>query len=245
MTSEEYEGLAMPKINVYLPDDLAEAVREAGVPVSAVCQRALEHAVRRVTAIRETAVADLSDPDLAARLTQFTARARDVLRLGIERARAAGEPVGTGHILAGLLAEGRNMGLQILRSMEIEPVRIERELAQRALGEGNAAAGDRFSGPAASALEQAVSEATALGHNYVGCEHLLLGLVVEPDGIAGQELRSLGAEPRLTRRAVAAAVAGYVHLHSQTAPAGDPAAVVRQEIQPLVQRIERLEARLG
>jgi ATP-dependent Clp protease ATP-binding subunit ClpC len=60
MTSEEYEGLAMPKINVYLPEDLAEAVREAGVPVSAVCQRALEQAVRRVTAIRETAVADLS-----------------------------------------------------------------------------------------------------------------------------------------------------------------------------------------
>jgi post-segregation antitoxin (ccd killing protein) len=43
----------MPKINVYLPDDLAEAVRDAGVPVSAVCQRALEQAVRRVTAVRE------------------------------------------------------------------------------------------------------------------------------------------------------------------------------------------------
>lgn len=49
----------MPKINVYLPDDLAEAVKEAGVPVTAVCQRALEQAVRRVTAIRETALGDL------------------------------------------------------------------------------------------------------------------------------------------------------------------------------------------
>jgi ATP-dependent Clp protease ATP-binding subunit ClpC len=212
--------------------------------VSAVCQRALEQAVRRVTAIRETAVADLSEAELAARLTHFTARARDVLRLGIEQARAAGEPAGTGHVLAGLLAEGRNMGLQILRSMEIEPSRIERDLAQRALGEGNGGGPDRFSGPAASALELAVSEATAFGHNYVGCEHLLIGLVVEPDGIAGQELRSLGAEPRLTRRAVAAAVAGYVHLRSQLAPAGDTAAIVRQEVQSLVQRIERLEARL-
>ena len=46
----------MPKINVYLPDELAQAVKEAGVPVSAVCQRALEQAVRRVTAIRETAL---------------------------------------------------------------------------------------------------------------------------------------------------------------------------------------------
>ncbi len=49
----------MPKINVYLPDELAEAVRDAGVPVSTVCQRALEHAVRRITAIRETTLAEL------------------------------------------------------------------------------------------------------------------------------------------------------------------------------------------
>jgi post-segregation antitoxin (ccd killing protein) len=45
----------VPKINVYLPDELAEAVKEAGVPVSAVCQRALEQAVRRITSIRESA----------------------------------------------------------------------------------------------------------------------------------------------------------------------------------------------
>jgi post-segregation antitoxin (ccd killing protein) len=48
-----YRG--MPKINVYLPDELAEAVKAAGVPVSAVCQRALEEAVKRMTALREVA----------------------------------------------------------------------------------------------------------------------------------------------------------------------------------------------
>jgi ATP-dependent Clp protease ATP-binding subunit ClpA len=58
----------------------------------------------------------------------------------------------------------------------------------------------------------AVTEATSLGHNYIGCEHRLLGLVAEPDGIAGQVLRALGADPRLVRRAVTAALAGYVHL---------------------------------
>jgi|SRR6185369_9791232 ATP-dependent Clp protease ATP-binding subunit ClpC len=260
MTSDEgYEGLAMPKINVYLPDDLAEAVREAGIPVSAVCQRALEYAVRRVTAIRETALSDLSGAEAGAAegLTQLTARAREVLRLSIER--AAGEPaVGTGHILAGMLAEGRNLGLGVLRSMDIEPARVERDLAQRPLtdpasaGPGTASeeTGQRFSGPAANALEQAVSEATALGHNYVGCEHLLIGLVAEPDGVAGQVLRSLGAEPRLTRRAVAAAVAGYAHLHTH-AKEQDPgaakatAAAIRAELRPLLERIERLEARVG
>jgi len=260
MTSDEgYEGLAMPKINVYLPDDLAEAVRGAGIPVSAVCQRALEYAVRRVTAIRETALSDLSGTEAGAAegLTQLTARAREVLRLSIER--AAGEPaVGTGHILAGMLAEGRNLGLGVLRSMDIEPARVERDLAQRPLtdpasaGPGTASeeTGQRFSGPAANALEQAVSEATALGHNYVGCEHLLIGLVAETDGVAGQVLRSLGAEPRLTRRAVAAAVAGYAHLHAHPKEQ-DPGAAkataeaIRAELRPLLERIERLEARVG
>jgi ATP-dependent Clp protease ATP-binding subunit ClpA len=255
MTSDEgYEGLAMPKINVYLPDDLAEAVREAGIPVSAVCQRALEYAVRRVTAIRETALSDLSGAEAGAAegLTQLTARAREVLRLSIER--AAGEPaVGTGHILAGMLAEGRNLGLGVLRSMDIEPGRVERDLAQRPLtdpasaGPGTASeeTGQRFSGPAANALEQAVSEATALGHNYVGCEHLLIGLVAEPNGVAGQVLRSLGAEPRLTRRAVAAAVAGYAHLKTKAGQQPtDPAEAIRQELRPLIARIERLEAQV-
>ena len=235
----------MPKINVYLPDDLAEAVREAGIPVSAVCQRALEQAVRRVTAIRQTALGDLSGAD--AGLTQFTARAREVLRLSVER--AAGEPtVGSGHILAGMLAEGRNLGLGVLRSMDIEPARVERDLFERSVTEpGSAEQGGerRFSEPAANALELAVSEATALGHNYVGCEHLLIGLVAEPDGVAGQVLRSLGAEPRLTRRAVAAAVAGYAHLQTKAGqqPA-DPAEAVRQELRPLIARIERLEAHM-
>jgi ATP-dependent Clp protease ATP-binding subunit ClpC len=247
---DAYEGLAMPKINVYLPDDLAEAVRQTGVPVSAICQRALEQAVRRVTAIRETALTDLSEADLAARLTQFTARAREVLRLAIKRATDGGPaagpvPVGSGHLLAGMLAEGGNLGLQILRSMEIEPGRVERDLSERSLG-GEPGEVGRFSAPAAEALEQAVSEATALGHNYVGCEHLLLGLVVEQDGVAGRELRSLGADPRLTRRAVAAAVAGYVHLHTRSqAGAADSAAAVRQELEPLLRRIEELEAKVG
>jgi hypothetical protein len=70
----------------------------------------------------------------------------------------------------------------------------------------------------------------SLGHDYVGCEHLLIGLVAEPDGTAGQVLRTLGAEPRLTRHAVAAAPAGYVHLRAH-----DPA----------VERIEQVQARLA
>ncbi|WP_329459680.1 Clp protease N-terminal domain-containing protein [Streptomyces sp. NBC_01497] len=266
----------MPKINVYLPDELAETVKQAGVPVSAVCQRALETAVRRVTAIRETA---LHGPDTAAAqgaFGQFTARTKTVMERAAQEARSTGRPeVDTGALLAGILAEGENLGLRVLLAMEIPPEHVGRELAARrglaaqgrpptddtlvnaeavddVRGEG---AAPRFDAEAAAAVELSVTEAIGLGHNYVGCEHLLLGLAAEPNGVGGQVLRSLGAEPRLLRRAVTAALAGYVHLQAQTAgratadAPGTPQAALltalRQELKPLAERIDRLEAHAG
>lgn len=243
----------MPKINVYLPDDLAEAVRETNVPVSAVCQRALEQAVRRITAIREATLSDVDHADLSARFPHVTKRALNTVKLGIEQARGADSPgVGSAHLLVGILAEGGNLALHILRAMEIDPDRVARELANQTETERGEGGSQRFSASAAGALELAVGEATALGHNYVGTEHLLLGLIAEPDGVAGQVLRSLGAELRLTRRAVTAALAGYVHLQSQTGAAPTPAGgndalagLLAKALEPLVKRIERLEERVG
>jgi ATP-dependent Clp protease ATP-binding subunit ClpA len=250
----------MPKINVYLPDELAEAVKKAGVPVSAICQRALEQAVRRVTAIRETALSVPDIDDLTARFTHFTPRARTVIKLSVEQARALGATeVGTEHLLGGLLAEGGNLALQVLGALEIESEEIRRRLDRLSLETpevpGSATDDDAeltFSASAAAALEMTVTDATALGHNYIGCEHLLLGLVSEPDGAAGQILRGLGAEQRLTRRAVSAALAGYVHLRAQTQasmPAPPPAdaasalsAAIREELRPVLRRLERLES---
>ena len=96
----------MPKINVYLPDDLADAVRDTGVPVSAICQRALEQAVRRITAIRQTALGTLDDYDLATLLPSFTGRARAVLALAAPLYWVAARPVQCGHDLLGRLAGG-------------------------------------------------------------------------------------------------------------------------------------------
>ncbi|MBS2961969.1 ATP-dependent Clp protease ATP-binding subunit [Actinocrinis puniceicyclus] len=271
----------MPKINVYVPDELAEAVKEAGIPVSAVCQRALETAVRRVTAIREAVLTPSTGlEERSDRLTHFTQRSRTVLKLAAQEARdRSAAEVGTGHLLHGLLAEGGNLALQVLGAMEIDPEQIRREIdrsradapAASAAGPGEAGTsaeqtaapavdGLRFGSQAAAALELAVTEATSLGHNYVGCEHLLLGLVAEPDGEGGRILRGLGAELRLTRRAVGAAIAGYVHLRAQqgqnTAPATAPeladpmtklSALIDQQLKPVVQRLERIEnnMRLG
>jgi ATP-dependent Clp protease ATP-binding subunit ClpA len=238
------EGSEMPKINVYLPDDLAEAVKQAGVPVSAICQRALELAVRRVTAIRSAVVGEL---DLAAQLTQLTARAQAAITLGITRAREEAAPaVTTGHLLAGLLAEGGNLGVRVLQALDIEPERLSRELAGRPATEAPVATDGalRFSAAAANALELAVTEATGLAHNYIGCEHLLLGLLAEPDGVAGQVLRGAGTDLRSVRPAVTAALAGLMHTRSQPANTqSDITAAVAAAIQPLVARIERLEER--
>lgn len=241
----------MPKINVYLPEDLAEGVKATGLPVSAICQRALEQSVRRVTAIRATALDALAPGDPTERLSQFTERARTAVRLGIERARADhADSVGTEHLLHGVLAEGTNLALHVLRAVEIDPGQVERALTKASSGQPGTESrfAARFSVSAANALELAVTEAIGLGHNYIGCEHLLLGTIAEPEGTAGAVLRELGAEPRPTRQAIVAALSGYDHLRATTRQAqADPAAMitaaVRRELSPLLERIERLERR--
>src|ERR1700761_1487253 len=274
----------MPKINVYLPDDLAEAVRESGVPVSAICQRALEASVRRVTAIRQATLGEVRLDDPAGRLAHFTANARGAVGLGLRAARASGAAeVGPEHLLAGLVAQPGNLAVTGLTSMEVDPGAVRQALADRGVtvvapgdpaqdampGPAPGAAPDespaaRFSGPAANALELAVTEAVGLGHNYVGCEHLLLGLAGESEGAAGALLRDLGADYRPIRRAVAAALAGYTVITaskqareqaaSQANQAGQPGGgqmlvmlreAVRREMQPFVERLDRLEERLG
>ena len=225
----------MPKINVYLPDDLADAVRDAGLPVSAICQRALEMAVRRIATIRQAVLSPSSDGRPDPQLSSFTARAMTVLNL----ARDAGSgQIGTTQLLHGMVTEGANMALVILRSMEIDPARV-----LHAAGKITEPGDGGFSMPAATALELGVAEATALGHNYIGCEHLLIGLAAETEGAAGQALREAGAEPKALRRSVSAALAGYSQAKNPAAQTSGLVALVRQELAPLIARVEALESR--
>ncbi|TDV55241.1 Clp protease N-terminal domain-containing protein [Actinophytocola oryzae] len=230
----------MPKINVYLPDDLAESVKEIGLPVSAICQRALEQSVKRVSAIRS--VRDLSGGEPLVGLTSFTQRARDVLKLAISAAQERGAAdIGTRDVLLGILTEGGNLALHVLTSMDVDPSSVLRQVRELPTDRAETST-SRFSATAANALELTVVEALTLGHNYVGCEHLLLGLVAEPDGAAGELLRGLGVEARQVRQVVSAALAGYVHLQANT---GGVAAAMGQALQPLLERLDRLEAKVG
>lgn len=218
----------MPKINVYLPDDLAEAVKESGVPVSAICQRALEQSVKRVNAIRAVTLADLDHEPV---LPRFTKRAETAVKLAIDRASIE---VGTEHLVYGVITEGGNLALEVLRAMEISVDRITREIG-KVLAEPTEERPQRFGGDAANALELAVTEAVSLGHNYIGCEHLLLGLVSEDEGAGGRVLRAVGADLKSVRASIVAAVAGYAHLSNQGAG---------KLLEPLIRRIEKLEQRL-
>lgn len=261
----------MPKINVYVPDELARAVKDTGIPVSAVCQRALEQAVRSVAAVREMFAGGAAPEEGA--MSRFTPRLRAALSLAAEAAQGRGAAeADTGDLLAGLLDEGENLALPVLRAMEIDPEGLREALREPRPGDGASGgegAGLQIGAGAAVSLEAAATEAVALGHNYIGCEHLLIALSGDADGRAGHVLRSAGADPRLTRRAVSAALAGYLHLRAlrpggpasgsagegsaDTAASASPVPagaenveeVLRRQIQPLVERIERLERNQG
>ena len=215
----------MPKINVYLPDDLAETVKDLNLPVSAICQRALEVSVKRITSVRGLTPADLDGE----RGSQLTQRLRTVIRLASE------SPVVTTASLArALVDEGGNLALDVLRAIDIDPRTLR-------FPESPEAAEPGFAADAVNALELAVVEAIALGHNYVGCEHLLLGLVAEPDGPGGEVLRSLGADLKGVRRAVQTALAGIVHLQKQQAATPDAAKILEM----IMARLDRLEKHAG
>jgi ATP-dependent Clp protease ATP-binding subunit ClpA len=248
----------MPKINVYLPEDLAEAVRNCGVPVSVVCQRALEQAVRRVAAIREIA-AEVSPADSlsATSAVNFTGTAMAVLQYARVSAGSEGSAeIGTGHVLRALLAHG-HLAIEVLNALEITPRQVQAALDKRAPSgtctDGSPVTEPAMSGQVAMAIELAVHESSRLGTSYVGSEHLLLGLIGEPDGVAGSALRSLGARLPVTRCTAAAALAGWaigISAHQQRTAEHSPApaqvadqlsAAIRAELEPVLARIDRLE----
>jgi ATP-dependent Clp protease ATP-binding subunit ClpA len=244
----------MPKINVYLPDDLADAVKDAGIPVSAVCQRALEQAVRRVTAVREIAAGTAGG--VPAGTVPFTARALAVMQAAHAGAAADGElALDSGYLLRAIVADQNSMAVRVLAALDITPRQVRAGLDRQVTSgrprrPSSAESAGALSPAVAAAVEQATNESSGLGNNYVGTEHLLLGLIGESDGVAGHVLRSLGADLRVTRRIVAAALAGWGARAEVAArreevadgQAGRVAALVRAELAPVFARIERLES---
>ncbi|MDD5155691.1 MAG: ATP-dependent Clp protease ATP-binding subunit [Candidatus Omnitrophica bacterium] len=128
---------------------------------------------------------------------RFTERARKVIILAKEEARRFNHDyIGTEHILLGLIREGEGVAAAVLQKMgvSLENIRLEVEKLVQP-GPATQIMGDiPFTPRAKKALELAAEEARALGHNYIGTEHLLLGLIREGEGVASQVLLNLGLD---------------------------------------------------
>src|SRR5437660_491751 len=122
---------------------------------------------------------------------RFTDRARKVMQLANQEAqRFNHEYIGTEHILLGLVKEGSGVAANVLKNLDIDlrKVRLEVEkIVQTGPGGGEITVSQRPHTPRArKVIEYAVEEAHNLNHNYVGTEHLLLGLLREEEGVAGR-----------------------------------------------------------
>jgi ATP-dependent Clp protease ATP-binding subunit ClpA len=274
----------MPKINVYLPDDLAAAVRAAGLPVSPICQQALAQALRMVEAaragievIRDPGFDPGKHPRISARVAaRMTPRLREVVRLAREAAGPGGH-VEPGHLLIGVLDEADNLGTRLLEALDVDLAALRAEAARAgsrepapglgneqdqrarvlagaaqaiAVGSGARAAADDsadrsgtlvwegLTAPARLAIAAAVEASVDLAHNYIGCEHLLLGLASQDDSETAGLLRRAGADPASLRRAITTALAGYGQAR-QAAP------TLAARLDDFLHRLEDIEGRLA
>jgi len=137
---------------------------------------------------------------------RFTERARQVVVLAQEEARALHHNyIGTEHILLGLLREGEGLAARVLLSLGVSLEQVRAQVARPLSPSDEVTTGQiPFTPRAKKVLELALREALALGHNYIGTAHVLLGLVREDEGVAVRVLLDLDAEPEKIRNAVIA-----------------------------------------
>ncbi|WP_061963353.1 ATP-dependent Clp protease ATP-binding subunit [Demequina aurantiaca] len=153
---------------------------------------------------------------------RFTDRARRVVVLAQEEARMLNHNyIGTEHILLGLVREGEGVAAKALEAMDISLNGV-REQVQEIIGEGSHAPSGHipFTPRAKKVLELSLREALQLGHNYIGTEHILLGLIREGEGVAAQVLGKLGADLGGVRQQVIQLLSGYEGKEPATAGGG-------------------------
>jgi ATP-dependent Clp protease ATP-binding subunit ClpC len=141
---------------------------------------------------------------------RFTERARQVVVLAQEEARALKHNyIGTEHLLLGLLREEEGVAARVLDALEVSAEEV-RAAVVRIVGSGEESPQGQipFTPRAKKVLELALREALSLGHNYIGTEHILLGLVREDEGVAARILLDLDAEPEKIRNEVMRTLSG-------------------------------------
>src|SRR5512135_2835491 len=142
---------------------------------------------------------------------RFSDRARRVVVLAQEEARMLNHNyIGTEHILLGLIHEGEGVAAKALESLGISLDAV-RQQVEEIIGQGQQAPSGHipFTPRAKKVLELSLREALQLGHNYIGTEHILLGLIREGEGVAAQVLLNLGADLEKVRSAVIQLLSGH------------------------------------
>ena len=154
---------------------------------------------------------------------RFTDRARRVVVLAQEEARILNHNyIGTEHILLGLIHEGEGVAAKAMESLGIS-LEAVRSQVEEIIGQGQQAPSGHipFTPRAKKVLELSLREALQLGHNYIGTEHILLGLIREGEGVAAQVLIKLGADLARVRQQVIQLLSGYQG--KETVTTGGPA----------------------
>ena len=152
---------------------------------------------------------------------RFTDRARRVVVLAQEEARLLNHNyIGTEHILLGLIHEGEGVAAKALESLDIS-LEAVRGQVEDIIGQGQQAPSGHipFTPRAKKVLELSLREALQLGHNYIGTEHILLGLIREGEGVAAQVLVKLGADLNRVRQQVIQLVSGFQGKESEASGA--------------------------
>ena len=153
---------------------------------------------------------------------RFTDRARRVVVLAQDEARALNHNyIGTEHLLLGLIHEGEGVAAKALESMDISLDAVRSQVIE-IIGEGQSAPTGHipFTPRGKKVFELSMREALQLGHNYIGTEHLLLGLLREGEGVAAQVLTNLGGDLSSVRQTVMQMLSGYEG--KETVNAGGP-----------------------
>jgi ATP-dependent Clp protease ATP-binding subunit ClpC len=185
---------------------------------------------------------------------RFTDRARRVVVLAQDEARRLNHDyIGTEHILLGLVQEGEGVAAQALESLGIGLDAVRHQV-EEVVGRGKEPPGGHipFTPRAKKVLELSLREALQLGHDYIGTEHILLGLIREGEGVAAQVLANLGADLNLVRQQViqllhSHQIEGHERL-STARPAGPSARlelIVNRQTEAIIGRLDAIDARLA
>jgi hypothetical protein len=175
---------------------------------------------------------------------RFTDRARRVVVLAQEEARMLSHDyIGTEHVLLGLIHEGEGVAAKALESLGITMEAV-RQQVEEIVGRGHATLSGHipFTPQAKKALQLALGEAMHLGHNYIGTEHILLGLIREGKGPAAQVLAGLGADRNRVRQQVIGLLHGHQGESAVASAAGRPDPAGRGKRKLLSQILARLDA---